>query len=283
MVSDQWKKISVICGGIDSVSSPKGSAVPLVPALSVDIRELPAVKSNTMISRSTVLRTARNAALLSALITALSVAANVMRGLRERTSPMNVHTWIVAGALTALMFGSVFAILFAGNLVNAIRAQPEVDILSEETPESELLPQPLYGFVAMEFYWGIFNRTFLVMVAPEGLYGWKVRGPVSSFDRRFFEIYQEMLKDPGFPRDLPAIRKLAGLRGGFIYPKSVIASVISDGRRQWGMGGVAYSGHVYLRVLSGATRKFVVLGTVAPDEVRDRLVTALGTGITSVV
>lgn len=238
-----------------------------------------------MMDRSTVARSARNAALLAALITVLSAAANVLRGVRERSSPAPAHTWFVVGGLAVLMFAVIFATLFAFNLFRATRAQPELDILNQETPEAELLSQPLYGFVAMEFYWdwGISNRTFLVMVAPECLYGWKVLGRVTGADRRFFEPYQEVLKDPAFPRDLPAIRKLAGLRGGFIYPRSEIVAVTSDDRRQWGMGGIRHAGHVQFRFASGMTRKFILAGEVIPEEVRDRIVSTLGTGITSVV
>ena len=249
----------------------------------MDNAEPPGFKSNAMIARSTILRSARGAALLAAIITAACVVASVLRGLRERSSPVSAHMWMVVSGLAALMFTLVFGILFAFNLFSALRAQPELDVLNEETPASELLPQPLFGFVAMEFHWGISNRTFLVMVANEGLYGWKVTGPVSTADREFFETYHEMLGDPEFPRDLPAIRKLAALRGGFIYRRSEIVAVTADDRRQWGMGGIAHSGHVYLRLLSGSTRKFILLGAVIPDQVRDRILASAGGGITSTV
>jgi hypothetical protein len=36
------------------------------------------------------------------------------------------------------------------------------------------------GSEAMEYYWFILNRTFVVFVCPEGLYGWKVVGLVSA-------------------------------------------------------------------------------------------------------
>ncbi len=231
--------------------------------------------------RSTVARCARNAALFAAIATVLCAVASTFRGLRERSSPVPAHTWTVAGGLAILLFAVLFAVLFSYNLFSAARARPEIDILNEVTPEEELLSQPLYGFVAMEFYWGVSNRTFLVMVAPDGLFGWKVTGPVTNADRGFFEPYQQMLKDPGFPRDLPAIRKLAGLRGGFIYPRSEVVAVTSDDRRQWGMGGIPHAGHVQLRFTSGMTRKFILLGEVIPGEVRDRIVATLGAGITS--
>jgi len=71
---------------------------------------------------------------------------------------------------------------------------------------------------ATEFYFGISNRISIVLVAPEALHGWKVCGPVTNRNCRSFEVYQEGIKDPGFPRDLSTLRRLAGLRGGFTFP-----------------------------------------------------------------
>ena len=190
--------------------------------------------------------------------------------------------WTPFAAIGAL-FAGVFAVFFLWNLIGAIRAQPVYDILEEETPPSELLRYPVYGFVAMEFYWLILNRTFVVFTAPDGLYGWKTNGPVSNADKTYFEPYQEMLQDPDFTRDLPAIRKLAALPGGFIYPPSQIASITSDDRSQWGMGGIPHSGHVHVRLASGTTRKLILLGEVFPENVRDRMIASLGTRVESMV
>jgi hypothetical protein len=146
-----------------------------------------------------------------------------------------------------------------------------------------LLPTPLYGFVAMEFYWLILNRTFVVFAAPDGLYGWKAAGIVTNANRKYFEPLQEMLADSEFTRDLPSIRKLAHLGGGIFYPPPEIASITSDDRRQWGMGGIRHAGHLHVRLVSGTIRKLILLGEVDPDEVRDRIIATLGTGITSMV
>jgi hypothetical protein len=236
-----------------------------------------------MINRSTVVRCARNAALIAAIVSSGAFVSAVFRGLGKRGSRSMPHAWLVGIALAALMFAVVFCLFFAWGLLTAVRAQPVDAILEQETPESELLRASLDGFVAMEFYWLILNRTFLVFVAPEGVYGWKASGPVTNSDRRYFEPFQEMVQDPGLMRDLPAIRKLAGLRGGFFYPRSEIVSITADDRGQWGMGGIAHTGHVQLRLVSGMTRKFILLGEVVPDAVRERMVATLGTGITSVV
>lgn len=234
-----------------------------------------------MISRSTLARCARSAALIAAIFTLGTFVSTVLRSKRFSMPP--AHSWFAAVGSAALMFGAVFSIFFVWNLLSAGMKQPVDDILEQETPESELLRAPLYGFVAMEFYWLVLNRTLVVFVAPEGLYGWKAEGPVTNANRRYFEPYREMIEDTEFMRDLPAIRKLASLSGGFFYQRSDITSVTPDDRRQWGMGGIAHAGHVLLRLTSGRTRKFILLGEGIPEQVRDKIVATLGAGITSMV
>jgi hypothetical protein len=249
----------------------------------MDNREVRGFKSNPMIDRSSVAGCAKNAALVAAIITVGCLIGVVLRGVGKRTPLPAGHVWFSLFGFAGLVFSAAFALFFVWNVISAARAQPVRDILEDETPESELLSQPLYGFVAMEFYWLILNRTLMVFAAPSGLYGWKTNGPVSNGNRKYFEPYQEMLEDTEFTRDLPAIRKLADLPGGFIYPSSEIASITSDDRNQWGMGGIPHSGHVHVRLVSGMTRKLIVLGEVISDEVRDRIIARLGTGITSMV
>jgi hypothetical protein len=142
-------------------------------------------------------------------------------------------------------------------------------------PSTVSLPWSSIGWFSTE--------PFVVFVAPEGLYGWKALGPVTNANRRYFEPYREMLDDTEFMRDLRAIRKLASLSGGFSYQRSDITSVTPDDRRQWGMGGIAHAGHVHLRLVSGRTRKLILLGEVILEQVRDSIVATLGAGVTSVV
>ncbi len=53
----------------------------------------------------------------------------------------------------------------------------------------------------------------MVFVTREGLYGWKAAGAVTNADREYYRPLRDMLADAEFMRDLPAIRKLAGLPG----------------------------------------------------------------------
>jgi hypothetical protein len=245
--------------------------------------EADALKLLAMISRDAIVRSARNAALVAAIITTGTFISAVLRGHHRRSSPPTTQLWLSTLMPLSILFAAVFTIYFALNLWNVRQAQPLEDIFEHEAPEAELLKRPLYGFVAMEFYWLILNRTFLVFVSPDGIFGWKASGPVSNSDRRYFEPLQEMVEDKEFMRDLPAIRKLADLPGGFYYPRPEVASVASDDRNQSGMGGIPHSGHVLVRLASGKTRRLILLGEIIPEEARDRIVSILGAGVTSVV
>jgi hypothetical protein len=234
-----------------------------------------------MLDRSTLVQCARNAVNVAAICVAGVILTGLVRGPGAR-SPLPVrHAWASVVLAAAVVFAGVFVVFFLFNLISRKGAQRIYDILDEETQASELMPEPLYGFVAMEFYWLILNRTFLVIAGPDGPYGYKVQGPVTNANRRYFETYQEMLQDQDFMRDLPCIRRLAALPGGFFYPAAQIASVVSDDRSQWVMGGIPCMGHVIVRLASGIMRKLIVLGEVIPEEARDRITAALATGIPS--
>ncbi len=223
---------------------------------------------------------AKNAALVAGIVTAGLLVSAAIRGVGHG-SVVSGEKWIKAFLFSASWFTVTFLIFFLWNLIRVVLAKPLNDVLAEETPEADLLRSPLYGFVAMEFYALILNRTFLVFVAPDGLYGWKATGPVTNSDRRYFAPLQEMVQDPELMRDIRAIRKLAALRGGFFFARTEIASVQSDDRGQWGMGGIDHSGHVQVRLVSDKKRKFILLGETIPEEVRDRISSVLCVGIPS--
>jgi len=234
-----------------------------------------------MINRQQIVGAAKNAARVAGIV---SAGILITTALRVLLSGRRMPTLVMlprAVTATIAIFAVVFLVFFVWNLVSLALAGPANKVLEEETPESQLLKSPLFGFVAMEFFAFILNRTFVVFAAPEGLYGWKACGPVTNADRRYFEPLEEMAKDQEMTRDLPAIRKLAALAGGFFYSHAEIASVSSDDRGQWGMGGIPNSGHVRVMLVSGKSRKFIVLGEAIPDEVRDRITAALGVGIPS--
>jgi len=235
-----------------------------------------------MIDSSRTIHCAKNSA-VTAAITALSVLAMIVlrAGLGRLFREKSHFDWIPALETSAFIGAICFAIFFALNLIAALRAEPAIKILEEEAPEQELLLQPLSGFVAMEYYWLILNRTFVTFIAPEGLYGWRAQGVVTNSDHNFFKPYEEMLEDKEFLRDRRAIEKLSWLRGGFFVERSTIASVEADSRQKWGMGGIPHSGRIHVRLLSGQSREFILLGGVDAEGIRDRIVAVLGTQVTS--
>lgn len=214
-------------------------------------------------------------------MTAGTVAAGLLSSLiRGSFHPAN-GSWRAAATVCIVIFIAGFAIFFLWNLITAISAQPLYDILNEETPDSELLDKPLRGFVAMEYYYGILNRTFVVFISFQFLYGWRACGAVTNGNRTYYEPLLEMLRDPDIARDRTAIEKLAKLRGGFCYASSAIAGVAVDGRQKWGMGGIAHSGRINIRLISGRRREFILLGDQIPEEVRDCIVGTMRIGVTS--
>ena len=235
-----------------------------------------------MIDSSRTIHCAKNSA-VTAAITALSVLAMIVlrAGLDRLFREKSHFNWIPALEAFAVIGAICFAIYFVWNLIAVLRADPALEILEDEAPEQGLLPQPLSGFVAMEYYRLILNRTFVTFIAPEGLYGWKARGVVTNADRNFYEPYEEMLEDKEFLRDRKAIEKLSQLRGGFFLERSTIASVEADSRQKWGMGGIPHSGRIHVRFLSGQSREFILLGSVDAEGIRDAIVTVLGAQVTS--
>src|SRR5579862_7929109 len=117
-------------------------------------------------------------------------------------------------------------------------------------------------FVAMEYYWLILNRTFVVIISPDALYGWKAEVVVSNWDKKYFQPYMEMLSDPNLIHSCETAAKLADLDGGFIIPRSEILSAEIIYGKKWGMGGIPHSGRIRLRLVSGAAREFILLGSV---------------------
>jgi hypothetical protein len=184
--------------------------------------------------------------------------------------------WVFALKFSLVVSAIWFCVFFVWAWIAAARLQPVLEVLDEEPLPSQLSKSPLSGFVAMEYFWLILNRTYVVFIAPEGLYGWKVRGPVTNADRTFYEPYQEMLKDDEFMRDWQAIEKLSRLRGGFFIERMAIVSVEYNERQKWGMGGIPHSGRINVKLSDGKTREFILLGFAIGDELVNRMVATLG-------
>jgi hypothetical protein len=207
----------------------------------------------------------------------------VVRGLIDFAFDGKFHIDWPLNLKLAGVFGSIwFIAVFAWGMIVGIRSQPVLDILDEDPEESALLKKPLNGFVAMEFFWLILNRTYIVFIAPEGLYGWQAHGPVTNRDLNFFQPYQNMVDNRDFMRDLASMQKLSRLRGGFFIDRAAISTIEVNDRPKWGMGGIPESGRIVLRLTSNKTREFILLGSVYPDTIRDKIILAPPEGVTSI-
>jgi hypothetical protein len=231
-----------------------------------------------MIDQSKIARCAKNAALTALIVLASTLIVSISRPLIGMVFGGRFRfDWVLSLKLSFAFSFAWFLFFFFWNLIAAVRAQPVFEILEEAASESDRRQPALFGFVAMEYFWLILNRTFVIFVTLDGLYGWRARGPVSNSNPRYFETYQEMLKGEEFTRDRRAIQKLSRLAGGFLIDWSQVVSIEADDRQKWGMGGIPHSGRVHVRLKSGKSREFILLGSDAiPEIVRDKMVSAMG-------
>jgi len=193
-----------------------------------------------------------------------------------------LHQWFGFGRRVrwdgmAFVFIAVWVLIFCSsfgmNFLQLRRIARVDSALVEAARSPQLLNTPCFGFVAMEYYALILNRTFVIFLAPGVLYGWKAQGPVSAATPKFFAPYREMLKDEAFTSELAAIKRLAALPGGFVLPRPRIASVEFTPSRKWGMGRVRHTGRIFVTSDSGVRREFILLGEVDGPAIRQRILT----------
>jgi hypothetical protein len=223
---------------------------------------------------------AKNAGKIALIIFSCSLSAFLFRwGIYWLFGDKSSLDWALAIKICVASGAIWFTVFFTWNLVSLTLRKPLLDILDEETPESNLEKTPLSGFVAMEYFWLILNRTYVVFIAREGLYGWRAEGPRASSDPSYFEPYQEMVDDKDFMRDRRAIEKFSRLAGGFFLDRSTISSIQVIDRQKWGMGGIPHTGRIRVNLNTGKSREFILLGSVNPDGIRDKIATALRVGV----
>lgn len=148
---------------------------------------------------------------------------------------------------------------------------PAEEVLDEIPKTSQRSDAAFSAFVAMEYFCLILNRTFVVFVSKVGLHGWKVQGPVSNLHRNYFASYLDLLKDPALMSSPEAVEKLANLGGGFTIPRSDVESVAFDPTAKWGMGGIPHSGKINIKLSSGRSREFILLGSQEGERIRHQI------------
>ncbi len=131
----------------------------------------------------------------------------------------------------------------------------------------ELTP-PDVAFIAMEYWAGILNRTYLILGTGELLRGIQVHGiamaPLTShgmrqwLDLRFYLSKDIINKYHGI--EPAATRVLSGGPMNWQMSRREIAQVRYDPTLKWGMGTIVHSGKIYIKNRNGSTPEFILLG-----------------------
>jgi len=217
------------------------------------------------------LRLAALSALRSAAITTVMVfvVTLVRAGLTVAFSRNQRIDWRVVVGMSITLGLVLFVFVFVYLLIKLFLFAPAEEIL-DQVDASEG-GYEMSGFVAMQYYALILNRTFLVFICPDGVYGWKVEGPVAANNPRYFEPYKEMLKDRQLMRSPTSVHKLAKLRGGFYISLSSMVSVDFDPHPKWGMSQIPHSGRIEIRQASGKRTELILLGSVDGERLREAI------------
>jgi hypothetical protein len=163
----------------------------------------------------------------------------------------------------------------------------EIDIQTKQlvTPAEylDLRGQPaVVSFLAMEYYAGILNRSYALIVTKNTICGAKVLGVVSSpmtassayewknprnfISRKTRDKYRSI--DP----ESPAFLNIN--RSNFQLPGSNIQGIGFTPRKKISMGGVPHSGSLFVQLTNGRKREFILLGNQEGEEIERRMLSA---------
>ena len=127
------------------------------------------------------------------------------------------------------------------------------------------------GFVAMEYFGLVLNRSFLIFITEGGLRGWKFHGVVSSMEPLFYLPAEVLLDDPEMTPGSQAFENFMRQHHGFVWPYSEIRSVEFLDRQKWGMGPIPHDGRLRLRFSRHASRELILLGSPQGQLIRSMI------------
>ena len=125
----------------------------------------------------------------------------------------------------------------------------------------------IWGFVALEYYWLILNRRYLVTVGPAKIVGLRVGGVVVSPSRfspgmdspNPLDYVDSDLEDSYDGVDPFSVTALRMDSANFSIDRASVTSVAFY-RAKWGMGAVPYSGRVVLYSDRRRIKELIFLG-----------------------
>ena len=174
----------------------------------------------------------------------------------ELTCLMGSMSTVLIAALASTAGTYAFQRLITNRRGSEISVTKRLDQIAEGT----------WTFVALQYYFGIMNRTYLVFVNKSLLCGAKVKGMISAPrapDARWkdphFYVSPEMASKYA-TMDLASAEFLSRCRANFRIARSEIRDVEFSQKPKWGMATVPYSGRIFLRMKGGESIELILLG-----------------------
>jgi|GEM_PF-1976455 len=192
----------------------------------------------------------------------------------------NKFHWSGVWVITELSF--VMAIpwstyTFISTYLSISKASKIDEVLDGDEYRNEVdFPKGIFGFLAMEYHTLIMNRSYVVYILEDGLYGWKFSDSVTANNPSFYMAYKDYLEVKEVIPSSNAIRKLSELPGGFFISRNHIRTVEFVDKKKWGMGGIPHSGKLYIKQESKGTREFILLGFVDGEKITQEIINKYG-------
>jgi hypothetical protein len=150
----------------------------------------------------------------------------------------------------------------------------------------------LFQFVAMEYYFLILNRSFLILLTDEMICGAKVNGIVSVSPEHYNMRKSAYAESKAIKGDLfdpisyvkqEYINKLVGInieskefldldKENFQINRKDVIDVVHNPKKKWGMGYYPHDGRVLLNLRNAKQREFIILGNQSGDDIRKKII-----------
>ncbi len=137
-------------------------------------------------------------------------------------------------------------------------------------------------FIAMEYYYLIANRIYLILILEDQLIGIKANGLISApneFSFLFNEVSEDLSNPNSYlnPKYIDKVKNLNLVDGSilknnkenFIIQKSDIKSAIYNPYKKFGMGPYPHDGRVTIKTISNEKREFIILGNQSGKKIAE--------------
>jgi hypothetical protein len=134
-----------------------------------------------------------------------------------------------------------------------------------------------WNFVAMEYCYGMLNRTYLVFVTPTMICGARVRGLMSApmaisarhYNPNFYVRPRAIAKYSHMNIESAGFLNVS--RANFQIARRDLERCEFTKQPKWGMGTLPYSGRLILHLRSGSARELILLGNQDGPQLQARL------------